>query len=112
MNTAPLSSIFPFVSFDLSSNEGIMYGINRHNNSLILFDRFSLENANQVIFGKTGSGKSYGIKLDILRTLMTGTDVIVIDPENEYRYLANAVDGSFFNISLSTKPRQQLKFFS
>jgi len=102
MNTAPLSSIFPFVSFDLSSNEGILYGINRHNNSLILFDRFSLENANQVIFGKTGSGKSYGIKLDILRTLMTGTDVIVIDPENEYKYLANAVDGSFFNISLSS----------
>ena len=102
MNTAPLSSIFPFVSFDLSSNEGILYGINRHNNSLILFDRFSLENANQVIFGKTGSGKSYGIKLDILRTLMTGTDVIVIDPENEYKYLANAVGGSFFNISLSS----------
>ena len=102
MNTAPLSSIFPFVSFDLSSNEGILYGINRHNNSLILFDRFSLENANEVIFGKTGSGKSYCIKLDILRTLMTGTDVIVIDPENEYKYLANAVGGSFFDISLSS----------
>lgn len=102
MNTGPLSSVFPFVSFDLSSNEGILYGINRHNNSLILFDRFSLENANEVLFGKTGSGKSYAIKLEILRSLMTGVDVITIDPENEYKYLANAVGGSFFNISLSS----------
>ncbi len=102
MNTAPLSSTFPFVSFDLSSNEGILYGINRHNNSLILFDRFSLPNANQVVFGTTGSGKSYAVKLDILRSLMTGIDVITIDPENEYKYLANAVGGSFFNISLSS----------
>jgi len=102
MNTEPLSSIFPFVSFDLSSNEGILYGVNRHNNSLILFDRFSLENANEVIFGKAGSGKSYTIKLEILRYLMCGTDCIILDPENEYRFLSDAVDGSFFNISLAS----------
>jgi type IV secretory pathway VirB4 component len=102
MNTGPLSSIFPFVSFDLSSNEGILYGINRHNNSLILFDRFSLENANEVFFGKAGSGKSYCIKLEILRSLMAGTDVLVLDPENEYKFLADAVGGSFFNISLAS----------
>ena len=102
MNTAPLSSIFPFVSLDLSSNEGILYGINRHNNSLILFDRFSLENANEVVFGKSGSGKSYFVKLEILRSLMQEIDVIVIDPENEYKMLADAVGGSFINISLSS----------
>ncbi|MBU0476592.1 DUF87 domain-containing protein [Patescibacteria group bacterium] len=101
MNTAPLSSTFPFISFDLSSNEGILYGINMHNNSLILFDRFSLENANEVFFGKSGSGKSYCIKLEILRSLMLGVDVIVIDPENEYKALSEAIGGSFFDISLS-----------
>lgn len=103
MNTGPLSSIFPFVSFDLSSNEGILYGVNRHNNSLILFDRFSLETANEVMFGKAGSGKSYAIKLEVLRSLMQGIDVIVIDPENEYNFLAEIVGGSFFNISLSSE---------
>jgi conjugal transfer ATP-binding protein TraC len=102
MNTGPLSSSFPFTSFDLSSNEGVLYGINQHNNSLILFDRFSLENANEVLFGKSGSGKSYTVKLEVLRYLMTGVDVIVIDPENEYNYLAEGVGGSFFNISLAS----------
>ncbi len=102
MNTEPLSSIFPFISFDLSSNEGILYGINKHNNSLILFDRFSLENANSVIFAKSGSGKSYAVKLEILRYLMTGVDVIILDPENEYRNLADATGGSFLNFSLSS----------
>ncbi len=102
INTGPLSSLFPFVSFDLSSNEGILYGINMHNNSLILFDRFSLENANSICFGKAGSGKSYAIKLEILRSLMLGVDVIVIDPENEYKFLADAVGGSFLNISLAS----------
>ena len=103
MNTGPLSSIFPFISFDLSSNEGILYGVNQHNNSLILFDRFSLENANCVIFAKSGSGKSYMVKLELLRSLMLGVDCIVIDPENEYQFLADAVGGSFFNISLSSE---------
>jgi type IV secretory pathway VirB4 component len=102
MNSGPLSSFFPFVSENLTSDEGIMYGINRHNNSLIIFDRFTLENANQVVFAKSGSGKSYASKLEIVRSLMVGTDVIVIDPENEYQRLAEAFTGSFFNISISS----------
>jgi len=102
MNTGPLSSIFPFASFDLSSSDGVLYGVNRHNNSLILFDRFSLENANSIVFAKSGSGKSYAIKLEILRSLMMGVDVIILDPENEYKHLSDSVDGSFFNISLSS----------
>jgi type IV secretory pathway VirB4 component len=102
MNTAPLSSTFPFISFDLSSNEGILYGINKHNNSLVLFDRFTLANANACIFAVSGAGKSYAVKLEILRYMMLGVDVIVIDPENEYRFLSDAVGGSFFNISLSS----------
>jgi len=102
MNTAPLSSIFPFMSFDLSSNEGILYGVNQHNNSLVLFDRFSLPNANMTIFATSGAGKSYFVKLEVLRYLMTGVDSIIIDPENEYKFLADAVGGSFLNISLSS----------
>jgi conjugal transfer ATP-binding protein TraC len=102
MNTGPLSSCFPFISFDLSSNEGILYGINMHNNSLVLFDRFSLENFNTVLFGKAGSGKSYSVKLEILRSLMLGMDCIIVDPENEYQFLADAVGASFFNISLAS----------
>lgn len=102
LNSSPISSTFPFISFDLTSNKGILYGINRHNNSLILFDRFSMENANSVTFGTSGGGKSYAMKLEILRTLMMGTDVIVIDPEQEYRYLAETVGGRFFNISLTS----------
>ena len=103
MSTLPFSSTFPFVSFDLSSNEGILYGINLHNNSLVLFDRFSLENANFTIFAKSGSGKSYAVKLEILRSLMVGTDVIVLDPENEYQFLAETAGGSFFNMSLASE---------
>jgi len=102
MNTGPISSVFPFISYDLSANEGILYGINQHNNSLVLFDRFSLENANSVVFAKAGAGKSYAIKLEILRSLMTGVDSIVIDPENEYKFLSDTVGGSFFNISLAS----------
>lgn len=103
LNTGPLSSTFPFVSFDLTSDKGILYGINRHNSSLILFDRFSLENANSVIFAKSGSGKSYFTKLEILRSMMLGVDAIVIDPENEYQFLAETVGGSFFKISLTSE---------
>lgn len=103
LNSSPLSSFFPFISFDLTSDKGILYGINRHNSSLILFDRFSLENYNSVTFAKSGSGKSYSTKLEILRSLMFDTEVIVIDPESEYEYLANAVGGRFFNISLSSE---------
>ena len=103
LNTSPLSSFFPFVSFDLSSTNGILYGLNRHNGSLILFDRFSLENYNSIIFAKSGSGKSYTTKLEILRSLMFDTEVIIIDPEREYEYLAESVGGRYFNISLTSE---------
>ena len=103
LNSGPISSFFPFVATDLTSDEGILYGINRHNNSLIIFDRFSLENANSVIFAKAGAGKSYAAKLEILRSLMMGTDVLIVDPENEYKRLADSVGGSFFKISLSSE---------
>lgn len=102
LNTSPLSTTFPFVSADLSSNDGILYGINRHNNSLILFDRFRLENANMVIFAKSGAGKSYFVKLEVLRSMMFGTNVIIIDPENEYKHLSETVDGSFIKMSLNS----------
>ena len=101
-NSSPLSSFFPFTSFDLTSDNGILYGINRHNSSLVLFDRFSLTNYNSVTFATSGAGKSYSIKLEILRSLMFGSEVIVIDPEREYEYLAEATGGRFFNISLSS----------
>lgn len=101
-NSSPLSSFFPFVSFDLTSDSGILYGINRHNSSLILFDRFALTNYNSVTFATSGAGKSYMSKLEILRSLMFGTEVIVIDPEREYEYLAEATGGRFFNISLTS----------
>lgn len=103
LNSEPLSSIFPFISFDLTSNRGILYGINRHNSSLVLFDRFSLENYNSVTFARSGAGKSYMTKLEILRSLMFDTEVIVIDPEREYEYLAETVGGRYFNISLSSE---------
>lgn len=103
LNSSPLSSIFPFVSFDLTSDHGILYGINRHNSSLVLFDRFSLENYNSVTFAKAGSGKSFATKLEILRTLMFDADVIVIDPEREYEFLAEATGGRYFNISLTSE---------
>ncbi|PIQ67096.1 MAG: conjugal transfer protein TraC, partial [Candidatus Zambryskibacteria bacterium CG11_big_fil_rev_8_21_14_0_20_40_24] len=103
MNSSPLSSIFPFISFDLTSDKGILYGINRHNSSLILFDRFSLENYNSIIFAKSGSGKSYATKLEILRTLMFDAEVMVMDPEDEYHYMAEAVGGRHFKISLNSE---------
>ncbi len=105
MNTSPLSTSFPFVSSDLTSNSGVLYGINLHNSSLILFDRFSLENANMVIFAKSGAGKSYTVKLEILRSMMFGTEVIVIDPEQEYRYLAEAVGGAYLQIAIASDHR-------
>ncbi|PIR44333.1 conjugal transfer protein TraC [Candidatus Wolfebacteria bacterium CG10_big_fil_rev_8_21_14_0_10_31_9] len=102
LNTGSLSSLFPFVSLDLTSDTGSLYGINQHNNSLVIFDRFSLENYNQVVFAKAGSGKSYSTKLEILRSLMQGIDAIVIDPENEYQRLSNAINGSVIKISLTS----------
>ena len=103
INSEPLSSFFPFVSFDLTSDRGILYGINRHNSSLVLLDRFSLENYNSITFAKSGSGKSFFTKLEILRSLMFDIDVIVIDPEREYESMAEAVGGRYFNISLNSE---------
>ena len=104
-NTSPAASSFPFVSSDLTSDNGILYGINRHNNSLILFDRFSLQNANAVVFATSGAGKSYTIKLEVLRSLMFGTDVIIIDPEREYKHLCDAVGGTYIDISLNSESK-------
>lgn len=102
MNSSPIASSFPFISSELTSDNGILYGINRHNNSLILFDRFSLQNANSVVFATSGAGKSYAVKLEVLRSLMMGTEVIIIDPEMEYIHLTEAVGGTFINISLAS----------
>jgi len=105
MNSSPIASSFPFISSELTSDEGIMYGVNRHNNSLILFDRFSLPNANMVVFATSGAGKSYAVKLEVLRSLMFGVDVIIIDPEMEYKHLADAVGGTYVNISLASESK-------
>lgn len=105
MNSSPIASSFPFISSDLTSDEGVLYGINRHNNSLIIFDRFSLQNANSVVFATSGAGKSYAIKLEVLRSLMFGTEVIIIDPEMEYKHLSDAVGGTYINISLASEAK-------
>ncbi len=105
MNSSPIASSFPFMSSELTSDNGILYGINRHNNSLILFDRFSLLNANMVVFAVAGAGKSYTVKLEVLRSMMMGTDVIIIDPEMEYSHLCEAVGGTYVNISLASESK-------
>lgn len=105
LDTGSLSTTFPFTSATLTSNEGILYGLNRHNNSLILFDRFNLENANAVVFAASGAGKSYAVKLEALRYLMLGTDIIIVDPENEYKTLAEAAGGNFMSLSLNSPQR-------
>ena len=105
MSSSPSASSFPFISADLTSDSGVLYGINRHNNSLILFDRFSMPNANFSVFATSGSGKSYFAKLEVLRSLMLGTDVIIIDPEREYKHLCDAVGGTYVNISLTSESK-------
>ena len=105
MSTGGISTTFPFSSSTLSHDDGILYWVNTHNNSLILFDRFKVENANMVVFAKSGSGKSFAVKLEILRSLMLGTDVIVIDPENEYKALVDTVWGSYLDVSLNSEQR-------
>src|SRR3989339_361096 len=105
MNSSPIAASFPFISSELTSDDGILYGINKHNNSLILFDRFSLQNANMVVFATSGAGKSYAVKLEILRSLMMGVDIIVIDPEMEYVHLCEAVGGTYINISLASESK-------
>lgn len=105
MDTTCLATTFPFTSSDLSANEGTLYGINEHNDSLVIFDRFSLENANEVVLGKSGGGKSYLIKLEALRSLMFGTEVLIIDPEEEYRSLTEAVGGEYIDFSFNSPAR-------
>lgn len=102
MNTSPLAASFPFSSSDLTDDHGILYGINRHNDSLIIFDRFDLPNANSNIFATSGAGKSFTAKLELLRYLMLGTEVLIIDPENEYTNLCEAVGGSFIPLSVQS----------
>lgn len=105
MDTTSLATTFPFTSSELSANEGIMYGINEHNDSLVIFDRFSLENANMAIFAKSGAGKSYMVKLELLRSMLFGTDIIVIDPEDEYRKLSDSLGGTYIDFSLSSNSK-------
>jgi len=105
MNTGAISTSFPFTSADLTQENGILYGINMHNNGLVIFDRFSLENANMVVFAKSGAGKSFTVKLEALRSMMLGSEVIIIDPENEYQKLADAVGGSYIRLSLNSDTR-------
>jgi len=105
MNTGAISTSFPFTSADLTQENGVLYGINMHNNGLVIFDRFSLENANMVVFAKSGAGKSFTVKLEALRSMMTGSEVIIIDPENEYEKLSDAVGGSYIRLSLNSNTR-------
>ncbi len=105
MNTGAISTSFPFTSADLTQENGVLYGINMHNNGLVIFDRFSLENANMVVFAKSGAGKSFTVKLEALRSMMTGSDILIIDPENEYQKLSDAVGGSYIRLSLNSDTR-------
>lgn len=105
MNTGAISTSFPFTSADLTDGKGVLYGINMHNNGLVIFDRFSLENANMVVFAKSGAGKSFTVKLEALRSMMLGSDILIIDPENEYQKLSDAVGGSYIRLSLNSDTR-------
>jgi conjugal transfer ATP-binding protein TraC len=105
MNTGAIGTSFPFTSADLSDDHGILYGINMHNSGLVIFDRFSLENGNSVVFAKSGAGKSFTVKLEALRSLMMGTEVFIIDPENEYQRMSDAVGGAYVKLSLSSPTR-------
>jgi type IV secretory pathway VirB4 component len=105
MNTGAISTSFPFTSADLTQEKGVLYGINMHNNGLVIFDRFTLENANMVVFAKSGAGKSFTVKLEALRSMMVGSDVLIIDPENEYQKLSDAVGGSYIRLSLNADTR-------
>jgi conjugal transfer ATP-binding protein TraC len=105
MSTGALSTSFPFTSADLSQDNGILYGINMHNSGLVIFDRFSLENGNSVVFAKSGAGKSFSVKLEALRSMMFGTEIFIIDPENEYQRMCEAVGGAYVRLSLSSTTR-------
>jgi type IV secretory pathway VirB4 component len=105
MNTGAISTSFPFTSADLTQEKGLLYGVTMHNNGLVIFDRFSLENANMVVFAKSGAGKSFTVKLEALRSMMVGSEVLIIDPENEYQKLSDAVGGSYIRLSLNSDVR-------
>jgi type IV secretory pathway VirB4 component len=105
MSTGALSTTFPFTSADLTQENGILYGINMHNSGLVIFDRFSLENGNSVVFAKSGAGKSFAVKLEALRSMMFGTEIVIIDPENEYQKMAEAVGGAYVRLSLNSPTR-------
>lgn len=105
MSTGALSTTFPFTSADLTQDNGILYGINMHNSGLVIFDRFSLENSNSVVFAKSGAGKSFAVKLEALRSMMMGTEIVIIDPENEYQRMAEAVGGAYVRLSLNSHTR-------
>ena len=105
MNTGAISTSFPFTSADLTQENGVLYGVNMHNNGLVIFDRYTLENANMVVFAKSGAGKSFTVKLEALRTMMMGAEVLIIDPENEYQKLSDAVGGSYIRLSLNSDVR-------
>jgi type IV secretory pathway VirB4 component len=105
MSTGALSTSFPFTSADLSQDTGILYGINMHNSGLVIFDRFSLENGNSVVFAKSGAGKSFSVKLEALRSMMFGTEIFIIDPENEYQRMCDAVGGAYVRLSLNSSTR-------
>jgi type IV secretory pathway VirB4 component len=105
MNTGALSTTFPFTSADLTQENGILYGINMHNSGLVIFDRFSLENGNSVVFAKSGAGKSFTVKLEALRSMMFGTEIFIIDPENEYQKMCDAVGGAYVRLSLNSTTR-------
>ncbi len=105
MNTGAISTSFPFTSADLTQDKGILYGVNMHNNGLVIFDRFSLENANMVVFAKSGAGKSFTVKLEALRSMMVGAEILIIDPENEYAKLCDAVGGTYVRLSLNSDVR-------
>lgn len=105
MNTSAISTSFPFTSADLTQEKGILYGVNLHNNGLVIFDRFTLENANLVVFAKSGAGKSFAVKLEAVRSMMMGSEIVIIDPENEYQKLCDAVGGSYVRLSLNSDVR-------
>jgi len=102
MDTTSVATTFPLTSAELSSDKGILYGMNSQNDSFVIFDRFSLENSNMTIFATSGAGKSYFVKLEALRSLMLGVDVVVIDPEAEYKSLAEAAGGEYISFSFSS----------
>ncbi|MEI7578734.1 MAG: ATP-binding protein [bacterium] len=109
MDTTSLATTFPFVSSELTMDDGVMYGINKHNKSLIVFDRFQIENPNMVVFATSGAGKSYMVKLEAMRSLMLGTQIIIIDPEKEYEKLCETIGGEY--ISFSQDGSQKLNPF-